>query len=266
MNNKSINKYYNSIYGKNYKIKKSTLNPTRVAILETIDLTIIYLNDILNKLNEVNEIIQNINTKIETMTDKIEKERLKEYSLILKDIIELINQYIGRINKYLTDLNSELWKNNSKTKTIIESKNLIEYIINKLNEEFKNKLFADKQTIPSPKLPKHLPPNTPLYKPLLKDVGPISLYQIFNDFLKKNYHKIYASTKNKNKFINSIIKELKKLQNSKKIEESKFYLEGITHIRDIIKIYKDNIKVLIIKIFSLYLQGNLNSIPKPKSK
>lgn len=254
------------IYGKNYKNKKSTLNPTKVAILETIDVTIICFGKILEKTNQVNEIIQKIDTKIETMTDNTEKKRLVTYSSILKEIIELIYQYIGIIYKYLKELNDELWNSNSTTKTIIKSKNLIEYIINKLNEEFKNKLFADKQTIQSPKLPKHLPPNTPLYKPLLKDIGAISLYEKFISFLKENYHKIYATSKNKNKFINSIIKELKKLQNSKKIEVSQFYLEGITHIRDIIKIYKDDIKVLIIKIFSLYLQGNFNSIPKSKSK
>lgn len=254
------------IYGKNYKNKKSTLNPTKVAILETIDVTIICFGKILEKTNQVNEIIQKIDTKIETMTDNTEKKRLVTYSSILKEIIELIYQYIGIIYKYLKELNDELWKSNSTTKTIIKSKNLIEYIINKLNEEFKNKLFADKQTIQSQKLPKHLPENTPLYKPLLKDIGAISLYEKFIGFLKENYHKIYSTSKNKNKFINSIIKELKKLQNSKKIEVSQFYLEGITHIRDIIKIYKDDIKVLIIKIFSLYLQGNLNSIPKSKSK
>ena len=75
------------IYGKNYKNKKSTLNPTRVAILETIDVTIICFVKILEKTNQVNEINQKIDTKIKTMTDNTEKKRLVTYSSILKEII-----------------------------------------------------------------------------------------------------------------------------------------------------------------------------------
>ena len=71
------------IYGDNFKNKKSTLNPTKVAILETIDITIICFGKILEKTNQVNEIIQKIDTKIETMTDNTEKKKTANHSSFL---------------------------------------------------------------------------------------------------------------------------------------------------------------------------------------
>jgi len=255
------------MYGNRTKEEQKKLPHNKIRILETMDITIKQLNRLLDGANKLDELIGRIEKRPKS---GIEKVALEEYSIILQNVRELIYGYIQYIYKNLIELNNQLWKKNN-VKNIFESKKLIEYIINKLNTEFKEKLMGNPSKELSKSLPKNLPRNTKVYELLLLNIGGISLYEQLVIFFKKIYKKVIV-TKTKqntnNTFRNRFLKRVKnEISKNKKDDDSKFvskfysdskavskfYSEGIDIFKEIIYIYKNDIKVLIPKIFSFYV-------------